>query len=105
MLQGAVYGQELDYVFGLPISCVWPHVTWRYTRAEAVLSALVISYWANFVKDGSVPTPLFHIHNSHNSRNKSTCHTLEIRIDFQTREIKLDDFILFSDLCFECNFY
>ena len=25
-----------------------------YFRAEAVLSALVITYWANFVKEGSV---------------------------------------------------
>lgn len=52
---GSVYGGELDYVFGLPISGVWPHLTYHYTRAEAVLSAIVISYWANFVKDGLVP--------------------------------------------------
>ena len=51
---GSVYGGELDYVFGLPISGVWPHLTYHYTRAEAVLSAIVISYWANFVKDGGV---------------------------------------------------
>ena len=51
---GASHGQELDYVFGLPISGVWPHVSYHYTRAEVVLSAIVISYWANFVKDGSV---------------------------------------------------
>ena len=46
------YGQELDYVFGIPISPVWPHQGYHYTRAEAVLSALVITYWANFVKEG-----------------------------------------------------
>ena len=49
---GATYGQELDYIFGLPISPVWPHQSYHYTRAESVLSAIVISYWANFVKDG-----------------------------------------------------
>ena len=49
---GCIYGQELDYVFGLPISGVWPHVSYHYTRAEVILSAIVISYWANFVKDG-----------------------------------------------------
>ena len=51
---GASYGEELSYVFGLPISGVWPHTTSHYTRAESVLSAITISYWANFVKDGSV---------------------------------------------------
>ena len=51
---GSSYGEELSYVFGLPISGVWPHHTLHYTRAESVLSAITISYWANFVKDGSV---------------------------------------------------
>ena len=52
---GSSYGEELSYVFGLPISGVWPHhTTEHYTRAESVLSAITISYWANFVKDGSV---------------------------------------------------
>ena len=53
---GSSYGEELSYVFGLPISGVWPHHTLHYTRAESVLSAITISYWANFVKDGSVTT-------------------------------------------------
>jgi len=55
---GSSYGQELDYVFGIPISGVWPHQTYHYTRAESVLSALLISYWANFVKDGNPNYPL-----------------------------------------------
>ena len=49
---GCTHGQELDYVFGLPISSVWPHHAYHYTRAEAVLSAITISYWANFVVSG-----------------------------------------------------
>lgn len=52
------YGQELDYVFGIPISPVWPHQGYHYTRAEAVLSALVITYWANFVKEGNPNHPV-----------------------------------------------
>ena len=56
---GSSYGEELSYVFGLPISGVWPHHTLHYTRAESVLSAITISYWANFVKDGSVQYPVY----------------------------------------------
>jgi len=55
---GATHGQELDYIFGLPISPVWPHQNHHYTRAEAVLSALVITYWANFVKEGNPNVPV-----------------------------------------------
>lgn len=55
---GAVHGEELAYVFGLPVAPVWPHQNYHYTRAEAVLSALVITYWANFVKDGNPNTPV-----------------------------------------------
>jgi len=55
---GAVHGEELGYVFGLPVAPVWPHQNYHYTRAEAVLSALVITYWANFVKDGNPNTPV-----------------------------------------------
>jgi hypothetical protein len=55
-----VHGEELAYLFGIPICHVWPHVSTRYTRAEALLSAITITYFTNFAKTGYVVQCLLH---------------------------------------------
>ena len=49
---GSVHGEELNYLFGIPICNVWPHLSHHYTRAEALLSAITITYFTNFAKTG-----------------------------------------------------
>jgi hypothetical protein len=49
---GSVQGEEVSYLFGVPICNVWPHHAVHYTRAEALLSAITITYFTNFAKSG-----------------------------------------------------
>lgn len=47
--QGAVHGEMLKYVFGLPLT----NPT-QFSEMEASLSRLVMSFWGNFIANGYV---------------------------------------------------
>ena len=58
--QGCVHGEELNYVFGLPLLAAaaaagsernTPGVS-NFTRSEALLSRIIIHHWANFAATG-----------------------------------------------------
>ena len=49
---GSVHGEELPYVFGMPLVGGTNHLSMNYTRAEMLLSEIVITYWANFARTG-----------------------------------------------------
>lgn len=49
---GSIHGEELAYVFGMPLVGGTNHLSSNYTRAEMLLSEIVITYWANFARTG-----------------------------------------------------
>ena len=49
---GSIHGEELAYVFGMPLVGGTNHLTLNYTRAEMLLSEMVITYWTNFARTG-----------------------------------------------------
>jgi neuroligin len=49
---GSIHGEELAYVFGMPLVGGTNHLTMNYTRAEMLLSEMVITYWTNFARTG-----------------------------------------------------
>nr|VZI37874.1 unnamed protein product [Spirometra erinaceieuropaei] len=50
---GAMHGQEVDYVFGMPFSQSFKSNFHDYTKEEAGLSEVVMRYWANFARTGN----------------------------------------------------
>ena len=54
--QGCVHGEELNYVFGLPLlvpqSSNTKTSTANFTRNEALLSRAIIHFWSNFAATG-----------------------------------------------------
>lgn len=49
---GCITGEELPYVFGAPLVDSLSHFSTNYTKSEATLSEIVISYWTNFARSG-----------------------------------------------------
>lgn len=49
---GCVHGEELAYIFGAPFAAMQTHFGHNYTKAEGVLSEMVITYWSNFARSG-----------------------------------------------------
>ncbi|VDK46894.1 unnamed protein product [Dibothriocephalus latus] len=49
---GAMHGYQIDYIFGMPFSEQFKRDFYKYTEAEAGLSATVMAYWANFARTG-----------------------------------------------------
>ncbi|XP_057369904.1 neuroligin-4, X-linked-like isoform X3 [Daphnia carinata] len=54
---GSIHGEELAYVFGMPLVGGTNHLSANYTRAEMLLSEIVITYWANFARTGNPNFP------------------------------------------------
>ncbi|GIY48882.1 neuroligin-1 [Caerostris extrusa] len=49
---GAVHGEDLAYLFGAPLVTTLSHFPRNFTRQEASLSEVVMTYWINFAKSG-----------------------------------------------------
>ena len=67
---GSVHGEELAYVFGMPLVGGTNHLTMNYTRAEMLLSEMVITYWTNFARTGYTST-FFYLYFKYVSRRES----------------------------------
>uniref|UniRef100_A0A2A4J5D4 Carboxylesterase type B domain-containing protein n=1 Tax=Heliothis virescens TaxID=7102 RepID=A0A2A4J5D4_HELVI len=52
-LNKSVQGQELPYVFGVPLGATNTHFDKEYTQHEKLLSEVLMRMWTNFVKYGS----------------------------------------------------
>ncbi|CAB3227646.1 unnamed protein product [Arctia plantaginis] len=52
-LNKSVQGEELPYVFGVPLGLTNTHFSVDYTQQEKLLSEVVMKMWSNFVKNGS----------------------------------------------------
>ncbi|KAJ8733618.1 hypothetical protein PYW07_014169 [Mythimna separata] len=52
-LNKSVQGQELPYVFGVPLGSTNTHFSPDYTQQEKLLSEVIMRMWINFVKYGS----------------------------------------------------
>lgn len=50
--QGCIHGEELAYVFGVPLVNGMMHFPHNYTKAEVLLSEATIIYWSNFARTG-----------------------------------------------------
>ncbi|XP_075979907.1 uncharacterized protein LOC142979037 [Anticarsia gemmatalis] len=55
-LNKSVQGEELPYVFGVPLGLTTTHFITDYTQKEKLLSEIVMRMWTNFVKYGSPNT-------------------------------------------------
>ncbi|XP_067118519.1 neuroligin-4, X-linked-like [Centruroides vittatus] len=53
---GAIHGEELPYVFGVPIVGTLSHFKANYTRSEVLLAETTMLHWTNFAKTGD-PNP------------------------------------------------
>lgn len=51
-LRKSVYGEELAYVFGIPLGAKKNHFRDEYSPQEKLLSESVMSFWTNFAKTG-----------------------------------------------------
>lgn len=51
-LNKSVQGEELPYVFGVPLGLTNTHFSVDYTQQEKLLSEVVMKMWTNFVKNG-----------------------------------------------------
>ncbi|KAL7035915.1 hypothetical protein ACKWTF_008621 [Chironomus riparius] len=51
--QGCIHGEDLPYFFGAPLVGGLSHFTKNYTKAEMLLSEVVMLYWSNFVRTGN----------------------------------------------------
>ncbi|XP_023220492.1 neuroligin-4, X-linked-like [Centruroides sculpturatus] len=49
---GCIHGEELPYVFGVPLVGTLAHFSGNYTRSEISLAEAVMTFWTNFVKTG-----------------------------------------------------
>lgn len=49
---GCITGEDLPYIFGAPLVESLSHFSTNYTKSEATLSEIVISYWTNFARSG-----------------------------------------------------
>jgi len=49
---GSIHGEELPYIFGMPLVGGTNHLAMNYTRAEMFLSEMVITYFSNFARTG-----------------------------------------------------
>ena len=47
--QGCIHGEEMDYIFGIPLNY---KLSKNYTRQEEHLSEMVLTYWSNFITSG-----------------------------------------------------
>ena len=73
---GSIHGEELPYVFGMPLVGGTNHLALNYTRAEMLLSEMIITYWTNFARTGSVQWMCLNSYNLY----KSLHHTENIWI-------------------------
>ncbi|XP_077295695.1 uncharacterized protein LOC143917932 [Arctopsyche grandis] len=56
-LKKSVYGEELAYVFGIPLGAKKNHFRDDYNSQEKLLSESVMSFWTNFAKTGNPNRP------------------------------------------------
>jgi len=49
---GSVRGEELAYVFGMPLIGGTNHLANNYTKPEMLLSEMMMTYWTNFARTG-----------------------------------------------------
>ena len=50
----AAHGDEIPYVFGLPMIGPTELFPCNFSKNDVMLSAVVMTYWTNFAKTGSV---------------------------------------------------
>lgn len=46
------HGEELPYIFGIPLDGPKYHFIDRYTEQEQLLSEVMMTYWTNFAYEG-----------------------------------------------------
>lgn len=51
-IQQTVQGEELPYVFGVPLDGRGLHYDTNYSQQEKLLSEVVMTLWTNFAKTG-----------------------------------------------------
>ncbi|KAG5679901.1 hypothetical protein PVAND_009437 [Polypedilum vanderplanki] len=51
--QGCIHGEDLPYFFGAPLVGGLSHFAKNFTKAEILLSEIVMNYWSNFVRTGN----------------------------------------------------
>ncbi|XP_065576080.1 neuroligin-4, X-linked-like isoform X2 [Artemia franciscana] len=54
---GSVRGEELAYVFGMPLIGGTNHLANNYTKPEMLLSEMMMTYWTNFARTGNPNHP------------------------------------------------
>ncbi|XP_054271199.1 uncharacterized protein LOC128991935 [Macrosteles quadrilineatus] len=59
-IQQSVQGEELPYVFGVPLEPKSSHLDNNYSQQEKLLSEVVMTLWTNFAKTGSPNAPRKH---------------------------------------------
>uniref|UniRef100_A0A1B6L0Q2 Carboxylesterase type B domain-containing protein n=1 Tax=Graphocephala atropunctata TaxID=36148 RepID=A0A1B6L0Q2_9HEMI len=59
-IQQSVQGEELPYVFGVPLDSRGLHYDTTYSQQEKLLSEVVITLWTNFAKTGNPNAPRRH---------------------------------------------
>uniref|UniRef100_A0A8C6ULI9 Neuroligin 2b n=1 Tax=Neogobius melanostomus TaxID=47308 RepID=A0A8C6ULI9_9GOBI len=55
----AAHGDEIPYVFGIPMVGATDLFPCNFSKNDVMLSAVVMTYWTNFAKTGFIPTYLF----------------------------------------------
>nr|CAD7427216.1 unnamed protein product [Timema monikensis] len=50
--QGCIHGEELPYLFGVPLVGGMNHFPRNYTKSEILLSEAAMIYWSNFARAG-----------------------------------------------------
>ncbi|KRT85551.1 esterase [Oryctes borbonicus] len=58
----SAHGDELPYVFGVPLDSANPHFRDRYTEDEKELSETIMTLWANFAYNGDPNVLPIHMH-------------------------------------------
>ncbi|VDN15281.1 unnamed protein product [Dibothriocephalus latus] len=51
---GVMHGYEIEYVFGIPFSPLFTEAFYGFTDEERELSDVMMTYWANFARTGSI---------------------------------------------------
>lgn len=57
----AAHGDELPYVFGIPMVGATDLFPCNFSKNDVMLSAVVMTYWTNFAKTGSVYNKLLYL--------------------------------------------